>query len=258
MVPSVNLDNRVTDEEIVSREISTWADINSKYPDTVKHESWADNSIFFRISPKLVDPLRNAGLTPNMVTVIGTLFTMSTIYFLHKERRGLAIIVYLIGYTLDCVDGRMARRYKMGSALGKTLDMVSDILSNGAIILYILLFRKMGKSKPFILLLILVLTFMLNKVTGVNEAVTLHKETGSDNFYQKHQKEIDDDMSKKPSLIKQILYPLYKQSMSSIYRSYRVSFPTYDERRINLALPGLKEFGPGNYCLVMACLLWII
>ena len=53
----------------------------AKYGDDLKHEPTIDNYLFFPMADILIDPLRKIGLTPNMVTLISTFFTLFTIYF---------------------------------------------------------------------------------------------------------------------------------------------------------------------------------
>ena len=53
-----------------------------KYGDDTMYESWADINIFFPIAQSLIDPLYCMGFTPNMVTIMSTLFTFLSIYFL--------------------------------------------------------------------------------------------------------------------------------------------------------------------------------
>ncbi len=226
-----------------------------KYGDDEIYESWADNEIFFKLSSKLVDPLHHMGLTPNMVTLLSTFFTFLSIYFLHHEKRLLASSSYLTGYLLDCVDGRMARKYSMGSDIGMALDCVSDNISNAALLLYIVMTREMNEKTCNILVVLLVMTVMLSISFGLNEAVASYEATGSDNFYERRVKQLESKA--KDSCDKQ-LFDLFLFINKTSYASYRQIFPEYDKDKINRWLGFLKNFGPGNYCLLVGILLFYV
>lgn len=225
-----------------------------KYGDDEMYESWADNEIFFKLSKHLVDPLHDIGLTPNMVTILSTGFTFLSIYYLYKNDRSKAVISYLTGYLLDCVDGRMARKYSMGSNIGMALDCVSDNISNAALFIYILLSRQFDQKTGIMLGILLVLSYMLAISFGLNEAVASYEATGSDNFYQRRVKQLDG----KGIMLERGLYDLFLFINKTSYESYRKFFPEYDRSKINKWLGILKHFGPGNYCLIVGIMLFFI
>jgi phosphatidylglycerophosphate synthase len=80
--------------------------------------------------------MRNAGLTPNMVTYMSTSLTFLALYYLYVGNEIYACVSYFFGYIFDCVDGKMARKYNMGSKYGMALDLVSDNLSHFILIGY--------------------------------------------------------------------------------------------------------------------------
>jgi hypothetical protein len=108
----------------------------SKYKDPENNEPFMDNYVFFPISDMLVTPLRNIGLTPNGVTLLSTVFQLYTIALLNVGKVEYASMSYFIGYTLDCVDGNIARKYNMGSKYGMILDMVSDNIVTLSLLIY--------------------------------------------------------------------------------------------------------------------------
>jgi len=226
-----------------------------KYGNDELYESWADNNIFFKLSNYLVDPLHNFGLSPNMITIISTCFTLLSVYFLHIEERVLAVFSYIIGYLLDCVDGRMARKYSLSSNLGMVLDTVSDNLSTFVLFIYILLSRTIDLNKGIILLILFIMTYLLSVSYGLNEAIASKKATNSDNFYLRRKTQLNknnvSDLEKK-------LHDIFLMINMASYKSYKNFFPTYDEEKINNWLNILKHFGPGNYCLFISIILLII
>lgn len=227
----------------------------SKYGDDMVFESWADNNIFFPISERILEPLHNMGLTPNMVTILSTIFTFLSIYFLHIENRFLAMIAYFSGYLLDCVDGKMARRYKMGSDIGMALDGVSDNISNVVLFIYILVTRKFNIITISSLGILIILSYMLSLSFGLNEAISSYESSGSDNFYEKKKKYFND---KFVPLYEALLYDCYICINKISYDTYKFVFPSYNKLEINEWLKVLKHFGPGNYCLFVSLLLLFI
>jgi phosphatidylglycerophosphate synthase len=211
----------------------------SKYKDPANNEPFMDNYVFFPISDLLVTPLRNLGMTPNGVTVLSSLFQLYTIILISVDKIEYACVVYFIGYLLDCVDGNMARKYNMGSKYGMTLDMVSDVVLNIALILYIM--HKKGLNSYVIALI--VLSYMANTYCGINEALITHNTTQTDNFYAKKEKEFENEHY--------LLADMYLLIMKGIYNNYKFIFPTYNEEKLNKLIRILKEFGPGNFITVV-------
>jgi len=210
-------------------------------------ESWSDNNLFFPIATRLIDPLKKLGLTPNMVTYFSNIFTFLSIYYFNLDNRIYASISYLIGYLLDCVDGKMARKYNMTSNFGMALDLVSNNVSNSILLSFLI--QKYGVNNYYILLLI-VMSSMSSISYGLNEAIDSHGKTGDDNFLEKKQKELQNE--------KDILYDLYLLIIKISYQSYKIFFPKYDQEKIFSWLEILKHFGPGNYCLLFSAVLLYI
>ena len=101
-----------------------------KYGNDHETEGLSDIYMFFPLSDLLMDPMYKIGFTPNHITLLSTLFTIISGYFYLTNMVEIAVIFYLLGYIMDCMDGRMARKYNMGSTLGMMLDGVSDIVTN--------------------------------------------------------------------------------------------------------------------------------
>jgi len=233
-----SLDNTDNDDNTNKLEYS---DDDQKYGDNEKYEPVSDNYLFFPLANKLVTPMKDIGLTPNMVTFLSTCCTLLAVYFIYKENLPYAATAYLIGYLLDCVDGKMARKYNMGSQYGMVLDLVSDNVTN--FILLIVIVYKYGYFNWFVPC-ILIMTRMISLSYGLNEAIASYKETGNDNFLLRRQIEIGETDD--------ILFNLFLFINGLSYSSYRHFFPNYDEKKINKWLSTLKEFGPGNYTLFIA------
>ena len=218
-----------------------------KYGDDETFESWADNNIFFPIATNLVDPLHNLSLTPNNVTILSTILTFLSIYFLHQNENLYAAIAYFSGYLLDCVDGKMARKYNMSSTYGMALDLVSDNISNIALVAYLI--NRYGLTNKFVLIIIF-MSYMISISYGLNEAIASKKATGDDNFFKKREAELKNE--------KDYIFTLFLYITKATYRSYRSFFKEYDEEKIFKWLSILKHFGPGNYCLLVSIILLYI
>jgi len=225
------------------------ANKQDKYGDDSSHESWLDNNIFLPIATRLVDPLYQMGLTPNNVTIISTLFTFISIYFIHIKQNHLAAAAYFFGYTLDCVDGRMARKYSMGSDVGMALDATSDAVSNIALFSYLIYTKKMPLE---LFVVLLIFSVLISLAYGLNEAIATHKLTGSDNFYQRRVEQLKDKKDNR------LLYDMFLTVTNSSYKTYKQFFPEYNKEKINYWLSTLKEFGPGTYCVLVTVMLLCI
>jgi hypothetical protein len=218
-----------------------------KYGDDSIYESWADNAIFFPLSDKLVTPLRDIGLTPNSVTYLSTACTFLSIYYLSIKKVNYAGSAYFLGYLLDCVDGRMARKFKMSSQYGMMIDLVSDNVTNLALFSFFI--YKHGFLNWFVPILFF-MTYMLGLSYGINEAIASYKATGSDNFFAIRQNEIGETNN--------ILHNTFLLVTGLSYKTYKQFFPEYNEERIKKWLTLIKHFGPGNYCLFVIALMLVL
>lgn len=228
-----------------------------KYGDDEKFESWADVKFFFPIASKMLDPIYKIGLTPNMVTLLSTFFTFTAIYYFSINQKKYAILAYMMGYLLDCVDGKLARKYSMGSNIGMALDMVSDNISNLALFLFIIYNKQLCGTNLVLIILIGFFSFMLSISYGLNEAIASYEVTGSDNFYERRVTQLKEP-KKNADLNEVLLYDLFLKINQATYKTYKSIFPVYNKNQIDNWLTVLKHFGPGNYCLFISFILYYI
>lgn len=99
-------------------------------------ENPLDDLIMVAVEP-LLQPLRDAGVTPNMVTLASAASSLASVYCCFSGRRLAAVGLWLLGYVLDCVDGFMARRFGMESVLGDLLDHGTDLLAYGGLLAFV-------------------------------------------------------------------------------------------------------------------------
>lgn len=90
---------------------------------------------------------------PNAITIARILGSLS-LCFLHAHR-GLFVAVYLLCGITDVLDGRIARRFGVGSALGAKLDSVADFVLF-AVSLYAIVFFVQGAPDAYVLVLFLI------------------------------------------------------------------------------------------------------
>ena len=104
--------------------------------------------------------LARLGLTPNMVTLLGLLFSVATAYLIATERLVAAGILLLVSALFDHLDGALARLTDRVTVFGAFLDSVVDrmteamvlfgvlllALSRGSDVLAILVFLALGLS----------------------------------------------------------------------------------------------------------------
>lgn len=222
--------------------------MSSKYGDDDMFESLADNNIFLPLADILIPMLYRLKLTPNKVTLLSTISTILSAYFLYStQSTKLFILFYFLGYLLDCIDGRFARKHNMFSKLGMVSDGVSDVITNMFVLIIIILKFKTHCLFVPLLSVLLFFTYKLSIAYGLNEAIVCYNNNSHDNFY-KYKSEILEDFGNNcfENLIKKIYILINKLS----FDSYKQKYPDYNQEKIEARLKSTKEYGPGNYCIV--------
>ena len=138
---------------------------------------------YFLVTFELLNPFYNFGII-FICFILRNILVLFILKYLHQDKKYHAFLSYMFGYILDCVDGRMARKYSMGSDIGMALDCVSDNVSNAALFGYILLNRQYNKRTIASLGALAALSYMLSLSFGLNEAIASYETTGNDNFYE--------------------------------------------------------------------------
>lgn len=91
-------------------------------------ENPVDDLLMVAVEPFL-EPLRGAGVTPNMLTLVSMIAAAASVFFCFSGHPVCAMVLWLLNYVCDIADGFMARRYNMETAFGSALDHISDVLS---------------------------------------------------------------------------------------------------------------------------------
>lgn len=219
----------------------------NKYKDDNQFESYTDNMIFIPIANELTDPLLNLSLTPTKVTILSTIFTFLSIYFIYQNEKLYAAFAYFTGYLLDCVNDKMLKKTNKTSKYDMALNLVFNNISNIVLLTYLI--NRFGLTNKYVLIIIFS-TYMLGLNYGVNEAMSSQKDTGNDNFLRKRMSELKNE--------KDYIFTLFIYITKLLYRLYRSFFKEYNEELIFNWLPILKFFGPGNYSLLVSIILLFI
>jgi hypothetical protein len=113
------------------------------------------------------------GFTPNMVTTLSIIFGFLAAYQIMQNRLWLAAIFWLISYYLDCVDGKLARKYNMVSKFGDIYDHVGDLLKFIAVLVSLFISNKeKTTARQWIFVSIIILLALLQTIhLGYQESV---------------------------------------------------------------------------------------
>ncbi len=111
-----------------------------KEKEKVDFTQWA-RDVMDPVFDPLLTVFAKLGITPNMLTVAGTLGHFVAVWFLFQGRISAAGLSLLILAPLDAMDGALARKIgqpfnRFGAFLDSTLDRVSEIILFGGIILF--------------------------------------------------------------------------------------------------------------------------
>ena len=105
---------------------------------------------------------KSIGFTPNLITTLSLIFGLISVFYLHKDNNLLFGVFYLISYFFDCIDGMMARKYKMVSKFGDYYDHAKDIVIFILLMYYLL--KRYKFTKNVMLYSILILFYLLSFV----------------------------------------------------------------------------------------------
>ena len=114
------------------------------------------------------------GFTPNIITITSFIFGLVACYFLYKKKILLFVMLYIISYALDCMDGYMARKYNMQSKFGDYLDHITDLIVLVIISLILIYKYKLIKHK-FIIIIAILFIFIEHVHIGCKEILSSDK-----------------------------------------------------------------------------------
>ena len=129
------------------------------------------DKISYAIVDFLVPYLIKLNVHPNMVTLIGFI----PIYFIYinilAKKKLIVYLFAFINYTLDCLDGELARKSGKMSKLGGMLDSFHDLTS-----FFILLYLAFGFYAIPILIVFTFAVLKIFKLDPIKHTTQKHKE----------------------------------------------------------------------------------
>jgi len=135
---------------------------NQKIP--AEWENPVDHCLLDNLGGPIGNFLYKLHFTPNMITSLGVLFRIISVYALWHGNKPVFLLGAIVGYFFDCLDGNYARKYNMCSQMGDVYDHTSDVIYH-LIIVYYLLYKSDFRKSPYFRVisigLIILLFFML-------------------------------------------------------------------------------------------------
>lgn len=125
---------------------------------------------------KVINPiargLLNIGVTPNMMTIFGTLLNVTLAIVLIAATEHLIIGALLLGLTgfVDLIDGAMARLIGHGTPYGAVLDATLDRIADGAVIGSILWWAITTRPEDTWLLITTIVALVFSEVVSYAKA----------------------------------------------------------------------------------------
>jgi phosphatidylglycerophosphate synthase len=223
------------------------ANNTQKFGNDSLYESPVDTYLFNPLSAELVEPAFKAGLTPNGVTTISTVLELIAVYFFATDWMQFAAIAYFLGYLMDCVDGKLARKYNMQSKFGMVYDFNSDMLVHS--LLYLVALYKYGLYFSMVMVPI-GLGVVANTYYGLVKAIECVNKHNHDKFMIVV---LDDVKEVEPKWFAQI----FVQFHVSAYNCYASLMHGYEEPQMrDKLMEYFKYFGPGSYAMVITLMLF--
>ncbi|MDH3689566.1 MAG: CDP-alcohol phosphatidyltransferase family protein [Gammaproteobacteria bacterium] len=125
--------------------------------------------------------LDQLGITPNQVSFAGAALSLGSGWLITQDRLIWAALVFLLGSSLDLLDGTLARATSQSTQTGAVLDSTLDRVSEGVVFIAIgYLFAQRGQLLDMVLVFSAALTgFLVSYVRARAEAVGIQCTVGS-------------------------------------------------------------------------------
>lgn len=107
---------------------------------------------------------KRVNLNPNFLTILATLFTLASAYYILSAELPIAAFLFLVGALLDALDGLVARVHKRETKFGAFFDQFADRLNDGMIIIAIVLAGYIGVFIGIITLFLVILASYMSAV----------------------------------------------------------------------------------------------
>jgi len=119
-----------------------------------------DGGLDYYIYNYLLNPIADniCFISPNTITTFGLLLTIPLfLNIIRRESITVGIILYLIIYLLDCLDGAVARKCKNGSKYGALYDTTADFIKYVILLISIIMLYSSGNYLQLFIIIICVI-----------------------------------------------------------------------------------------------------
>lgn len=134
-----------------------------------EYESPVD-AFLLKLSHSILPSLKSTGHTPNLVTTYSLITGLLSVHYLNTGQLYHFAGLYLLSYFFDCVDGHLARTYKMFSDFGDLYDHVSDFLVAG-LLSYVVFKNYLNKITWKLVAVFGLATYLCMVHTGCRQAL---------------------------------------------------------------------------------------
>lgn len=179
--------------------------VNKKYTKSIQSIKYISKNILFFLRRKMsipekdecpIDNLMNSGanrisptfkklgFTPNQITTLSLIFGLLAILALWKKCLVAFLLLYIISYFFDCMDGTYARRYHMTSEIGDWYDHVKDVVV-GILIIIVLVLRFSCRGYIWVMCAGIMAVFSALLGVFIGCQASIHKDGSSTNLLKK-------------------------------------------------------------------------
>lgn len=119
---------------------------------------------------------KSSFITPNKITTFSLVSGILSAWFIYKSQFVLGLILMIISYFGDCLDGNYARMYNMTSKFGDYYDHLSDFIKMFLLLAAIILNKDITKnSKIAFFLVISVISILMGLHLNCQESISGNK-----------------------------------------------------------------------------------
>tara|TARA_Y100000589_G_C27144989_1_gene626393 strand:+ start:942 stop:1565 length:624 start_codon:yes stop_codon:yes gene_type:complete len=123
------------------------------------YENFFDNYLLDIVD--IVKPyFHKLGFTPNLITIIGFVFGLFSVYLLYTNHFFLFGFFWIASYFFDCLDGNFARTYNQVTDFGDFLDHTADLIKI-LLLVYIGLIYKLPIYKKATIFIVCITSLLL-------------------------------------------------------------------------------------------------
>jgi len=125
--------------------------------DIPKNSGLVNKYISYPLANILVPLFYKLGFTPNGVTTLTLVLRIIVIYNLYiKKNYALVIILFIISWITDGIDGQLARNYNMKSKFGAIYDALVDNVTIIAMIIVLFMRHYVKNRVPYYIIILLI------------------------------------------------------------------------------------------------------